>query len=364
MKNPVHGTPRGDSVALGGLSESGRALVSRLLSNPQVMEVMRNADGTVWVESADKGMHLTNESISEQDAIEILRASMNRWTSGREIPDTRNLIEGVLGEQRARVVGLLPPISTSPVFAIRKHARAMFSLDDYRDMGIVDSLRSNFVADRNTGELAEMSFEHPVDAIKYLVRERKNILIVGPAGSGKTTLANTLLNEIAEQTPGNRLIILEDAAELQTRIPNKVALTTSLDIDMRALLRITMRLRPDRIIIGEIRGWEAYTLLKGWTSGHPGGVATLHASDSQEALSKLSHYIFEEPAAQCFTSESIGWMISQAVDVVMVIGKSNNSAGRRVKEICEVRNYMNGRFNFNILRYQPNTGAYAFKSHM
>ena len=347
-----------------GLSDSGRALMSALLGNPQVMEVMRNADGRVWVESSDRGMRLTDDSFSERDAVAILRACMSPPTQGGDAVNTHYLIEGVLGEQGARVVGLLPPISTSPVFAIRKHARAMFSLDDYRDKGIIDSLRSNFVADRSDNALGEMSFEHPVDAIKYLVRERKNILIVGPAGSGKTTLANTLLNEIAAQTPDNRLVILEDAAELQTRIPNKVALTTSLDVDMRALLRITMRLRPDRIIIGEIRGWEAYTLLKGWTSGHPGGVATLHASDSQEALSKLSHYIFEEPAAQCFTSESIGWMISQAVDVVVVIGKSHNAAGRRVTEICEVRNYINGRFNFNILRYQPNTGAYAFKSHM
>ncbi|WP_321876047.1 ATPase, T2SS/T4P/T4SS family [Burkholderia cenocepacia] len=330
------------------------------MSDVRVVEIMRNADGSLWIDRAGVGMELISESFDEGDAALVLTACIGQNGTGT---GSGKMIEGILGILRARVVGLLPPISTSPVFAIRKHVSSAFTLDDYRDMGVIDSMRSEFVIGERARILSQMEFGHPVEVLKHLVRERKNVLIVGPAGSGKTTLANTLLNEVSEQTPGDRLVILEDAAELQTSIRNKISLTTSMEVDMRALLRITMRLRPDRIIIGEIRGWEAYTLLKAWTSGHPGGVATLHASDSQEALSRLTHYIFEEPAAQCFSSDSIGRMISSAVDVVVVIGKANNAAGRRVHEICEVRNFMNGQFAVNILKYQAHSGKFAFKNH-
>lgn len=363
MEDLVLDVPMPEDSPLAVLSPDGKHTLEALLSDTRVVEIMRNGDGALWVDRAGEGMTLFAESFDERDAKLVLSVCIGHAGAVDDVRGDK-MIEGILGTQRARVVGLLPPLSTSPVFAIRKHVATVFTLDDYREMGGIDSMRGDYLSGARGRGLAEIEFDHPVEVLKSLVRGRKNILIVGPAGSGKTTLANTLLNEVSEQTPGDRLVILEDAAELQTRIRNKVSLTTSMEVDMRALLRITMRLRPDRIIIGEIRGWEAYTLLKAWTSGHPGGVATLHASDSQEALSRLTHYIFEEPAAQCFTSESIGRMISSAVDVVVVIGKANNAVGRRVLEICEVRNFMNGRFVFNILRYQASSGKFAFKNHL
>ncbi len=147
---------------------------------------------------------------------------------------------------------------------------------------------------------------------------------------------------------------IEDTMELQLNNANRALLRTSKDVDMRRLLRTTMRLRPDRIMVGEIRGGEAYTLLKSWNSGHPGGVTTMHANSSEEGLQKLAHYIYEDEVAQGFTPGTIGWMIARSVNLVIVIEKIVTEPGRMVTEICEVTGFMNDRYNMNVLCLQGN----------
>jgi type IV secretion system protein VirB11 len=192
----------------------------------------------------------------------------------------------------------------------------------------------------------------PVDAIRAGVAGKQNILIVGGTGSGKTTLANAVLHEISLLCPHDRLVAIEDTIELQTDIENHVLLRTTETVSMQRLLRATMRLRPDRIIVGEVRGAEAYTLLKSWNSGHPGGVATIHANSAAEGLDKLAHYIYESKDAQNFSPNMIGRMIASAVNLVLFIEKmaGDQSPGRVVREICEVKGFNDGKYQLHPIK--------------
>jgi type IV secretion system protein VirB11 len=157
-------------------------------------------------------------------------------------------------------------------------------------------------------------------------------LIVGATGSGKTTFANALLLEIAVHAKSSeRIIILEDTFELQCGIVNRVELRTSANADITKLLRTTMRLRPDRIIVGEVRGAEALTLLKAWNTGHPGGISTIHANDCMAALTRLEQLVEEANVP------SRPKLIAEAVNVIVWIARTAN--GRRVLEIFFVRGW-------------------------
>jgi Flp pilus assembly CpaF family ATPase len=157
--------------------------------------------------------------------------------------------------------------------------------------------------------------------IKTAVAERKNILIAGGTGTGKTTLANAVLNEISAISPDHRIVIIEDVLELQCSVKNTVFLRTSANIDQVSLLRATLRLRPDRIVVGEVRDKSALALLKAWNTGHPGGIGTVHANSTGAALVRVGQLIQEAgvPAAP--------ELISEAVNLVISIRR--NSTGRQ-----------------------------------
>jgi type IV secretion system protein VirB11 len=196
----------------------------------------------------------------------------------------------------------------SPTFTIRKKAVMVFTLDEYVKEGMMSA--------------------HQRDCIVKAVRERKNILIAGGIGSGKTTLANAVLAEIGRQ--GDRLVIIEDTGELQCEAEDLIFLRTRDNlVDMRELVKATMRLRPDRIIIGEVRGGEALELLKSWNTGHPGGLSTIHASGARQALRRLEQLI-QEVVVQVPRS-----LIAEAVDMIIFIEKYGRS--RRIMTIAQVR---------------------------
>jgi type IV secretion system protein VirB11 len=167
--------------------------------------------------------------------------------------------------------------------------------------------------------------------LRSAVASRMNIVISGGTGSGKTTLANAVIAEIVSLVPDDRLVILEDTAEIHCAAGNAVALHTSDSVDMARLLKSTMRLRPDRIIVGEVRDGAALTLLKAWNTGHPGGVATIHANSAISALRR-----FEQLTAEV-SQQPMREVIGEAVDLVISIERVG--ASRRVRDIMEVRGF-------------------------
>src|SRR5664279_5457100 len=206
--------------------ELGETIVAGLAA-PDVVEIMLNADGVLWLDVLGEGMRDTGVRMSAMQAENLLRtiASALDIVVNADHP----ILEGTLPLDGSRFAGVLPPVSNRPVFAIRKRAGLIFTLDDYVRTGICDQLTA--------------------DVIRRAVGERKNILIVGSTGSGKTTLANAVLDEICTQHREQRVVIIEDTVELQCAAPNHVALKTSDTADMTRLLRTTLRLRPDRICL-------------------------------------------------------------------------------------------------------------------
>ncbi len=185
---------------------------------------------------------------------------------------------------------------------------------------------------------------HPLEALRHAVRERHNILIVGGTGSGKTTLANAILAEIAALSPNDRLVAIEDTMELQVTMENSVLLRTSEATNMQRLLRATMRLRPDRIVVGEVRGGEALTLLKSWNTGHPGGIATIHANSAEGGLVRLSQLIYEAAEARNLSEVTVASTIREAINLVVFIERSAAPAGRSVSELMQVDDFTGNRF--------------------
>ena len=278
------------------------------LNDPAVVEVLVNPDKTVWVEKLGQGMKCigTMEPSRSRMIITLVAASLETNASA-ESP----IVEGELPLDGSRFEGLLPPVVSNPSFTIRKKASQVFTLEQYVEQGIMPSLVR--------------------DLLSQAVQNRKNILVVGGTGSGKTTLVNGIIDAIPLLCPFDRSVIIEDTAELQSTSENTVFLRTSDFVDMNRLLRATMRLRPDRILVGEVRGGEALTLLKSWNTGHPGGVATVHANSAYGGLTRLEQLISEATIAP------MQQLIAEAVHIVLSITRTPQ--GRSIKQVIEVTGY-------------------------
>jgi type IV secretion system protein VirB11 len=280
-------------------------IIAQALEDPDVVEVMLNPDGSLWTDRLSSGRAPTGETMSAADAERIIRLIATHV--GVEVGRRTPIVSAELPETGERFEGLLPPVAPTPAFAIRKRASLVYTLDRY-------------VADAVMTPLAAA-------ALRRAVRARMNIVIAGPTSSGKTTLANALLEEIVHT--GDRVIILEDTRELQSRSHDQVPLRTKPGVaSMTDLVRSTLRLRPDRIVIGEVRGPEALDLLKAWGTGHPGGVATLHAGSATGALNRLEQLIAEGVVNVPRN------LIAEAVDVIVLI--DGRGQARRVRELVRV----------------------------
>jgi P-type conjugative transfer ATPase TrbB len=220
------------------------------------------------------------------------------------------LLEGELPDG-SRFQGILPPIAPGPAFVIRKRAQRLYTLDEYVGSGIMQGWHAA--------------------ALSRAILERKNLVIAGGTGSGKTTLANAIIHEMVRLgDPSDRFIILEDTLELQCSARNTVQLHTSDAADLTRLTRTTMRLRPDRIIIGEVRGGEALALLKAWNTGHPGGLTTVHANSARSALTRLEALVAE---AGVHVQPRL---IAEAVDLLLFMTRVSTPPLRRVTELAAV----------------------------
>lgn len=332
--------------------ECGPAMM-QALRNPAVVEVMLNPDGKLWVDVAGKGMEFTGHTMAPGAAESVLTtcASILQTTVTRDNP----ILEGEFPLDGSRLEGLLPPIVRAPTLTIRKKALKVFTLEDYRERGIIGPSLTRSHAASEGG--AQATFEHPIAAMRDAIRRRQNILIVGGTGSGKTTLANAILAEISAQCADDRLVAIEDTMELQVTMPNSVLLRTSEQANMQRLLRATMRLRPDRIVVGEVRGGEALTLLKSWNTGHPGGIATIHANSAEGGLTRLTQLIYEAPEARNLSEATIAATIKEAVHLVIFIERAATPAGRSVSEIMQISDYVNDRFVMRPIAIQSANSA-------
>ena len=285
-------------------------VIAAALADPAVVEVMVNPDGSLRLDRLGEGRMDTGKRLEPAEVERIIRlvASHVRVevhagnpVVSAELPPRD---DGISGE---RFEGLLPPVSTAPCFAIRKPAAKVYTLDDY-------------VADR-------IVMPVQADALRKAVRDRRNLLIAGGTSSGKTTLANALLAEVAGLD--ERVILIEDTRELQCAAPDCVALRTRPGaVSLADLVRSTLRLRPDRIIVGEVRGAEALDMLKAWNTGHPGGIATVHANSARSALYRLEQLVQETVVTVPRR------LIAEAIDLIVFI--QGRGIGRRIETIAEV----------------------------
>jgi len=231
-------------------------------------------------------------------------------------------------------------LRASSIFAIRLRPRRIFTLGDYEAAHILTEKDDplNRLRRREDFAVSVRSLTHS-DIIRAAIRARKNILVVGSTGSGKTTLVNAILDALAQITPNDRVISIEDTTELQCAVKNYLDLRAVGKVTMLECLRACMRLKPTRIVVGEVRGAEAHTLLKAWNTGHPGGAATIHANDAISGLIRLESLVAEATSAPQQT------LIGEAVNVVIFIDEESDlKAGRKVREVLLVTGYRDGRY--------------------
>jgi type IV secretion system protein TrbB len=281
----------------------GSAIASAL-ADPLVVEVMVNPDGVLRLDRLGEGRVDTGRSLDPSQVERIIRLVASHARS--EVHAASPVVSAELpvhgdGLSGERFEGILPPVATGPCFSIRKPAARIYTLLDYVRDGVMSAAAARLLS---------------IAAV-----ERRNILIAGGTSSGKTTLANALLAEIAAL--GERVILIEDTRELQCPAPDTVALRTRPGVvAMSDLVRSTLRLRPDRIIVGEVRGGEALDMLKAWNTGHPGGIATVHANSARSALYRLEQLIQEAVVTVPRR------LVADAIDLIVFI--SGRGTARRI----------------------------------
>jgi len=291
------------------------------LHDPKTVEIMLNADGKLWQERLGEGMRCIG-SLRPAQAQAIIETIAGYHD--KEVTRSNPILEGELPIDGSRFAGQLPPVVSAPTFAIRKKAVAIFSLDEYVERQIMTATQRQ--------------------AIVAAVAAHRNILVIGGTGSGKTTLVNAIIGEMVKQAPTERVVIIEDTGEIQCAAQNYVQYHTSIAVSMTDLLKVTLRMRPDRILVGEVRGQEALDLLDAWNTGHPGGVATLHANSAIEGLTRLKSLVSRNSSAPA----DIEPLIGEAVHVVVHIARTEDGS-RRIQSILEVKGFKDGQYQTKTL---------------
>ena len=278
-----------------------------------MVEMSANPDGQLWVDRVGQGMSCVGE-LGERQRDQIVRLAAT--AAGVSVTSGAPIVSCRLPDLGYRFEGLLPPAVESPTFSIRFHGLSSPTLEDYAKNGVLCTLQKS--------------------GLEQAIGLKRNILVAGSTGSGKTTLLNALIGDLFRQSPDARIVVIEDTPEIRSPLPNTVYLRTSVGADATRLLASTLRLRPDRIFVGEVRDGAALALLKAWNTGHPGGMASIHANSARDALVRLDLLVREASVG------ALPEVIAAAVDLVVFIERTG--AGRRVSEIISVEGYENGRY--------------------
>ncbi len=293
----------GNTRLLEALKYAFGDIINKHLLDPDVIEIMLNPDKKLWIEKLKTGIEDTGYTIEPDLSFSIINTiahhakttiTTEKPTLSAELPDTGFRFEGII-----------PPVVKNPTFTIRKKALLVFSLDDYVEM--------------------ECLTQRQCKVIKEAIKNKKNILVVGGTSTGKTTFTNACIAEIPKE---DRIVIIEDTEELQSKCPNTVFLRTNEFANITKCISSTMRLRPERIIVGEVRGGEALGLLTAWNSGHAGGFSTIHSDSADGGLKQLEQYI------QYVSVNKQSELIGKAINLIIVLQRVNNK--RKVTSITEV----------------------------
>jgi type IV secretion system protein VirB11 len=229
----------------------------------------------------------------------------------------------------ARLQGFVAPAVSGVAVVIRKRAMLIYPLDDYVGRGILSATQR--------------------EVLGRAVADHRTIVVAGGTGTGKSTLLNALLLEIGERCPGERVVVLEDTVELQCPVGDHLALRTTADLSLAALVKATLRTSPDRIVIGEVRDHAALDFLDAAVTGHPGGLCTVHAASALGALTRLDRL------AQRANVPPQARLVAEAIDVVVLL--EGNHRHRRVADLARVAGLdRDGRF---VLHRSSETGTWV-----
>jgi type IV secretion system protein VirB11 len=308
-----------------------------LLADDRTEDILLNPDSVLWTKRMGEGFVAVGQ-IPPAQAVSAMN-TIAAW-KGTVMNHDRPILETELPLDGSRFEGIVSPVVRQPIFAIRLRPKRIFTLDEYEKRGILthkgDPL--NRLRGKDQFHDAIKGLSH-AEIMRAAVRAKKNILVVGSTGSGKTTLVNAILDAQAQIAPNDRVISIEDTTELQCAVKNCVDLRAVGAVTMMDCLRACMRLKPTRIVVGEVRGGEAHTMLKAWNTGHPGGAATVHANDALSGLIRLESLVAEATAAP---QQSL---IAEAVDLVIFVDEEPDlDAGRKVRELALVTGYRDGQY--------------------
>jgi type IV secretion system protein VirB11 len=301
-------------------------LVLEAFRDPDVTDIMLNHDSRLWVQrEGQKSLIGQIDRAQAQHIISLVGSSMN-MTVKEDVP----IVRGIVPVYGHRFEGMIPPIVDAPIFAIRKKAVRIFLMEEYVAQGIMT--------------------ENVYRAIDDAIINRGNMLVIGGTNSGKTTLVNAIIERMFRLCAQDRLVIIEDAAELQSGSPNVVFLRSSLAINVQRLVEACMRLNPDRILFGEVINGAALDLLKSWNTGHPGGLSTIHANSAEGGLFRMQALISEVSVTPMHD------LIGEAVDLCIFIQAAGKS--RRITQVAKVLGYNSNDKRYN-LEYIHNVGLCA-----
>ncbi|MCI5699202.1 MAG: CpaF family protein [Lachnospiraceae bacterium] len=307
----------------------GLGLLDTIMRDDNITEVMINGPDNIFIEKNGKLLKLDQKFENERKLEDIIQKIVGM--AGREVNQANPIVDTRLSDG-SRVNVVLPPISLNgAIVTIRKFSKNPMTMGQLIRYGSI------------TPEIA--------DVLQTLVRSKYNIFISGGTGSGKTTFLNALSNYIPKD---ERIITIEDSAELQiSGIENLVSLETrnanasgSGEITIRDLIKSALRMRPERIVVGEVRGGEALDMLQAMNTGHDGSLSTGHANSTRDMLSRLETMVLQ--GAEGLPLEAIRQQIASAVDIIIHLSRMRDKT-RKTMEITEVVGYENGEIILNPL---------------
>ena len=306
--------------------------IEEWLADKSVNEIMINPGGYVFVERRGE-LEFVGQVLDDDMINMALTAVAKLSNQDAKSGESSAIVNASIADMR--IAGAISPVSPKGSFmTIRKHQHA-------DDRPTLDDLVKNYKS------ITQAQVDTLIDLV---IVQRKNCLIAGGTGSGKTTLTNALLSQLPSY---ERILTIEDSCELQVKVPNILSLLTDplAGITARDLVKLAMRMRPDRLILGETRGDETYDLIRAFNSGHPGSISTIHADSAKTSLSALEMlFQMSLPKNASMSTDVVKDYLAQSVNVVVYAGRriemidGVHKVVRNVEQICLVKGYSNGKY--------------------